>query len=171
MIEPSKIRVDELPRVSLKDKKKLPSKPVIYFAIANGVVQYIGRSVNARARWGSHHRYLQLSEMKEPCIAYLECDKALLAEVEKALIKHFQPPLNNALYAKSSTCFNAGRILSVRVTKRDMAILERFAAQRGSDHAHEIRLLIRSLESELYEPLSDDSKTSEGVSSGQSSSS
>ena len=62
MINPSELQLSELPSVSLDDRSQLPETPSIYFAMSNGVVQYIRRSVNPRQRWAAHHRYEQLSE-------------------------------------------------------------------------------------------------------------
>jgi DNA-binding Xre family transcriptional regulator len=98
MIKPSDIQIDDLPFVSLEDRSRLPETPCIYFAIdSQGVIQYIGRSVNPRSRWGSHHRYKQISAMGEARIAYLTIDAPeLLAEIEEALIDRFDPPLNDS---------------------------------------------------------------------------
>ena len=92
MISPSTIDPLQLPSVALTDRKQLPQTPCIYFAIdAEDAVQYIGRSVNPRQRWQNHHRQAQLIGC---WIAYMQCDEALLDEVETALIEWFSPALN-----------------------------------------------------------------------------
>jgi excinuclease UvrABC nuclease subunit len=92
MISPSTIDPLQLPSVGMTDRKQLPQIPCIYFAIdIYDQIQYIGRSVNPRQRWQNHHRQAQLIGCR---IAYMECDKALLDEVETALIEWFNPPLN-----------------------------------------------------------------------------
>ena len=91
--------VQELPSVSLEDRSQLPEASSIYFAIdSNNVIQYIGRTTNLNKRWAStrHHRYQELNNKSGVRIAYLKTDDDLLDEIEEALIKHFEPPLNNS---------------------------------------------------------------------------
>jgi hypothetical protein len=61
MIEPSKIDLKSLPWLSLDSKSAFPRKPTIYFAMnSEGIVQYIGRLINPKARWTNHHKYEDL---------------------------------------------------------------------------------------------------------------
>ena len=96
MISPESITPSSLPSLPLEDRKQLPEKPCIYFAIdRNEVIQYIGRSVNLQQRWGQHHRHGQLKAMGDVKVAWLEVsDPSLLPEIEDAAIAHFEPPLN-----------------------------------------------------------------------------
>jgi GIY-YIG catalytic domain len=96
MIEIQAINPLSLPSVLLEKSQYLPTTSCIYFAIdSNNVVQYIGRSQNLKSRWSSHQRYGQLKRMGGIRIAYIEIfDHSLLPEIEIALIKHFNPPLN-----------------------------------------------------------------------------
>jgi hypothetical protein len=72
----------------------LPEIPCVYFAIDGlNQIQYIGRSTNPRKRWQGHHRQKQVGDCR---IAYMQCDEALLDEVEAVLIDWFAPPLNGA---------------------------------------------------------------------------
>lgn len=77
-------------------RSHLPITPCIYFAIdCQGIIQYIGRSVNPCQRWTQHHRLSQLEVMEGVRIAYLSVDNPdLLPEIERALIEWFAPPLN-----------------------------------------------------------------------------
>lgn len=103
MINPADIQINELPSVALADKDRLPETPSIYFAIdSQGVVQYIGRSVNPRHRWLNHHRYDQLSEMSGVKIAYVGCPMELLDDIEQALIDWFGPLLNGCRFKPAS---------------------------------------------------------------------
>lgn len=87
--------VEALPAIDLVKKEELPEVSCIYFAIdSEGVIQYIGRTINLNTRWKSHHRYQQLSALSGVRIAYLETAEDLLDEVEEALIEHFDPVLN-----------------------------------------------------------------------------
>lgn len=114
MINPADIQIDELPSVALDEKAKLPETPSIYFAVdSQGVVQYIGQSVNPQQRWKQHHRQYQLDSCESVRIAYLDCPKDLLDEVESALINHFCPVLNGArLYAEEEKTSNDTKPLS-----------------------------------------------------------
>ncbi|NER99445.1 MAG: GIY-YIG nuclease family protein [Symploca sp. SIO1B1] len=64
MINPTTINPLTLPSVPLSQRSQLPTTPSIYFAIdTQGVVQYIGRSINPRQRWVSHHHFHELSNI------------------------------------------------------------------------------------------------------------
>lgn len=87
-----------LPYLPLLERQNLPECPAIYFVLERERILYIGRSNNLRQRWMSHHRYNELEKMAGDIrLAWLECsDRSLLPEIERALIKHFQPPLNHS---------------------------------------------------------------------------
>ncbi|NET61300.1 MAG: hypothetical protein F6K47_35790 [Symploca sp. SIO2E6] len=97
VIDPQVINPLALPSVSLELRSQLPITPSIYFAIdTQGVIQYIGRSVNPKQRWANHHRLNEFNEIGGIKIAWLEVnDESLLNEIEQALIEYFDPPLNN----------------------------------------------------------------------------
>jgi excinuclease UvrABC nuclease subunit len=93
MINLKNLDLSTLPSLPLKDRKSLPLTSCVYFAIANGIVQYIGRSANLRGRWSAHHRRNEFHP--DSHIAWIEIgDSALLPEIERALIAWFKPPLN-----------------------------------------------------------------------------
>ncbi len=96
MINPSTINPLTLPSVALEERSQLPITPCIYFAIdSEGVVQYIGRAENLKQRWVSHHRYEYLKLCSQVKISYLQIDDIVfLPEIEAALIRHFDPPIN-----------------------------------------------------------------------------
>ncbi|NEO87913.1 MAG: GIY-YIG nuclease family protein [Spirulina sp. SIO3F2] len=105
MINPENLNLATLPSVPLEKRTQLPSISGIYFALdADGVVHYIGRSVDIQQRWTQHHRLNQLSAMHSPRIAYLQVsDTSLLPAIEEALIEWFKPSLNGALVAKTTS--------------------------------------------------------------------
>ena len=109
MINPSTLDLKTLPWLPLTEKSAFPKQAAIYFAIDSlGCVQYIGRSVNVRARWGSHHKYSQLDAIGGVKVAYLFVDMPeLLPQIETALIEYFQPSLN--IIGFQSTEFYANR--------------------------------------------------------------
>jgi len=92
VLNPQSIDPLTLPSVVMAERKALPEVPCIYFAIdSTDAIQYIGRSVNPRQRWQNHHRQAQVIGCR---IAYMQCDEALLGQVEQALIEWFAPALN-----------------------------------------------------------------------------
>ncbi|HYX13478.1 MAG TPA: helix-turn-helix domain-containing protein [Nostoc sp.] len=106
---PNQVNPLSLPSLPLEWRKALPDCAGIYFAIdSNDAVQYIGRSNNIRLRWVQHHKNQQLTKISAVRLAWLEVsDKSLLAPIEEALIKWFDPPLNRGIivtpcYIKSS---------------------------------------------------------------------
>lgn len=105
MINPKALDIKTLPWLPLEEKAAFPKKPAIYFAIdSQETVQYIGRTVNVRQRWGNHHKYDALSEIGNVKIAYLFIDTVeLLPKIEAALIEWFNPPLNNSLSSFTNT--------------------------------------------------------------------
>ncbi|MDF5718021.1 MAG: GIY-YIG nuclease family protein [Rhizonema sp. NSF051] len=96
MINPSDIKLETLPWLPLEEKSAFPKRSSIYFAIDSlGSIQYIGRTINVRTRWGNHHKYNELNAIGNIKIAYLFVDlPELLPEIERALIEYFQPSLN-----------------------------------------------------------------------------
>ena len=96
MINPSDINLCALPSVPLEDRSRFPQTPCIYFAIdSQDVIQYIGRSVNPKNRWVTHHKQAALQNVGSIKIAYLFVDSPeLLPDIEAALIKWFHPTLN-----------------------------------------------------------------------------
>ncbi|WP_416212685.1 GIY-YIG nuclease family protein [Nostoc sp. DedQUE04] len=119
LINPATIDPLALPSVSLQERSQLPARSCIYFAIdSQGVVQYIGRTVNLKNRWSSHHCYGHLKRIGNVRIAYIEVsDHNLLAEIENALISHFNPPLNTfQLWSKSYQNIPPGAVKIRRYT-------------------------------------------------------
>lgn len=125
MINPSVVNPLLLPSVSLEERLHLPTIPCIYFVIdSTGVVQYIGKSVNSKARWASHHKLDQVSNLDKPRIAWLEVsDNSLLQSIESALIQWFNPPLNETRFGTGSHIKGMLR-LRIRAGKRaeDIAV-------------------------------------------------
>ena len=107
MIDPLTIDIEKLPWMPLTEKSIFPESPAVYLAVdSEGVVQYIGQSVNPQKRWSSHHHYRELSELTDVRILYLFTKHVNLVQWEKALIKRFNPPLNTANSYKSVTDFS-----------------------------------------------------------------
>ncbi|AUB43631.1 Excinuclease UvrABC, nuclease subunit (plasmid) [Nostoc flagelliforme CCNUN1] len=117
-INPATINPLALPSVSLHQRSQLPSQPCIYFAIdLDGQIQYIGRSINPKARWALHHKYSELHEIGGIRLSYLHIDDvSLLSQIEAALIAWFNPPLNQTTNLNP---FASGMLgLRLRVGKR-----------------------------------------------------
>lgn len=98
--------VFRLPSVEFSQKSQLPENSGVYFLVANQQILYLGKAINLRGRWRSHHRkheanvlvtaglkvkihYLLISS-QEPS------NHQQLLHVEQQLIKQFKPPLNDS---------------------------------------------------------------------------
>ncbi len=104
MINPESLDLSTLPWLPLDERTAFPKQPAIYFAIdSQGNIQYIGRSVNPKIRWYSHHKYDELQAIGNIRIAYLFMDVDLLPSVESALIDWFDPPLNTVGKSNQNT--------------------------------------------------------------------
>lgn len=97
-IAPSTIKLFELPSLPLEWYKALPKCAAIYIAYkSEQEILYVGRSTNIQNRWVSHHLYVQLQEIGNVQLAWIEVsDISMLSAVESALIEYYQPPLNFA---------------------------------------------------------------------------
>jgi excinuclease UvrABC nuclease subunit len=96
MINPSSLDLATLPSLLLSERAKLPETPGVCFAINSlGQIQYIGRSINIRNRWLSHHRKPDLKIIDNIRIAWIEIEElTLLGKIEQELIDYFVPRLN-----------------------------------------------------------------------------
>lgn len=90
--------ISTLPSVAFSSRHELPSESGIYFALsAAGEVLYIGKAANIADRWIRHHRSQQMQEIASARIAWLTISETdMLADVERALITYFAPPLNGS---------------------------------------------------------------------------
>lgn len=128
MIKPESIDLASLPWLPLEEKTAFPKRASIYFAIDSlGNVQYIGRSVNTKRRWGNHHKYHDLTGIGGVRIAYLFVDSPeLLPNIEKALIQWFQPPLNYIGNPTNLTRLKTERTKAERYKTSDIEIITRY---------------------------------------------
>jgi len=86
----------KLPWIYFGQRRQLPVISAIYFALdAAGDILYIGKAKNLKERWRAHHRQTNLQEAQCLRIAWLSCDASLAAEIEYALIQHYNPPFNS----------------------------------------------------------------------------
>jgi hypothetical protein len=95
--EPQSIPLLALPFVSFAERKRLPRLAAIYFVLnVEGMVLYVGQSINLALRWAAHHRATKLSEHQATRIAWLVMeDAALLDDVETACLAYFKPICNS----------------------------------------------------------------------------
>lgn len=80
--------------IPLSEKGKLPETPGVYFVMIDDVVLYIGKAINLRSRWKSHHIYPIVSVMDDVRICWEELDEAVLLSYEAKWINYYRPPLN-----------------------------------------------------------------------------
>jgi excinuclease UvrABC nuclease subunit len=140
MINPETLDLSTLPSLPLSDRKQLPTVSCIYFAMSNGVVQYIGKSTNLKDRWRRHQRTQELSI--DSCIAWIEVSNPeLLTEIEKALISWFNPPLNGSKvdYSLAGKKRSLVTLYLEEETRKD---LESFAKSQKRSMSASIEILI-----------------------------
>ena len=150
MINPQSVNPFALPSVPLENRKQLPEKPCIYFAIdSRGAIQYIGQSKNLRQRWSGHHRYSALDELGGVKVAWLELsDESLLYSVETALIQYFDPPLNHGIFPVQNGKFGVkgteplGRRISVRLHQSVEDKLSAIAGKKNVSSSELIRWIV-----------------------------
>ncbi|MEH2034034.1 MAG: GIY-YIG nuclease family protein [Nostoc sp.] len=94
---PELINLSDLPSLTLNEKNKLPEITSIYFVISEkDEILYIGRTINLRQRWATHHRLTEfLSQHETAKVSWVEVKEAsLLISLEKSMISYFKPSLN-----------------------------------------------------------------------------
>lgn len=96
-----------LPSILWRDKSELPLLSGIYFVLDGVDILYVGKAKNLRRRWqsNSHHRYAAIahlqriiddSKLGEPIkIAWVECPEEYLSQLEREMIKQFNPRFNS----------------------------------------------------------------------------
>jgi hypothetical protein len=96
------INPNTLPSVAFIEKETLPDCCGIYFVMNGDEILYIGKSVRICNRWKAHHKLEMIKSLENSDnfrIAWLELkDRTLLDETEIALITHFKPKLNGAVF-------------------------------------------------------------------------
>lgn len=131
-IDPSELDITSLPWLPLEVSAAFPRQACIYFAIASDdSIQYIGRTVNPKARWAKHHKFEELSQIGNIWIAYLFVDESLLKQVEAALIKWFKPPLNKIGVCKPSRGNPRSIQIEFEVSVEDLERLKALAKREG----------------------------------------
>lgn len=98
-IAPETINPFTLPFLPLSEISQLPNMPAVYLVLstAHRKILYVGKSVNIRKRWQTHHllAYLKIVMAEMVQIAWIEIDKTKsLSLTEKALIGYLKPELN-----------------------------------------------------------------------------
>ena len=88
--------ITSLPSVLLENKDRLPDASAIYFVLSQqNKILYIGQSKALNKRWKHHQKLKDISKYESVKIAYLVFSiPDFLFEIEQALIRHFDPPLN-----------------------------------------------------------------------------
>ncbi len=95
IINPSEINPLELPSMPVSSRTKFPAVSCVYFVLLDNKIQYIGKSVNLRGRWGCHHIPLRFESTADLYVAWLAIDdRESLIEIEAELIKWFNPRFN-----------------------------------------------------------------------------
>lgn len=93
------INIQSLPSLFVLKRDELPEVSSVYFVVnQDNDVEYIGRTKNLRKRWKAHHLLNLLGKDNSLRIAWLKVDnQSLLSEIEKTLIKRFNPNFNRVV--------------------------------------------------------------------------
>jgi excinuclease UvrABC nuclease subunit len=131
---PTTIKIAKLPSVLLTRRSALPDVPAIYFVLApDREVLYVGRARSLSARWrgSSHHRYAQV-DLDGARIAWLAIrDAESLPDLERSLIERFQPRLNGTRISVTAL----GPVLHVQI-KLDGEQVVQFLRYKSSQFLH-----------------------------------
>jgi DNA-binding XRE family transcriptional regulator len=94
-----------LPFATIAAKKQMPKISGIYFVVkGKDQILYIGKTINLRSRWESHHRLTQFRNIDDVRISWLEIsDGSLLGTIEDVLINYFSPVYNRAKSLKQES--------------------------------------------------------------------
>lgn len=83
-------------------RKKLSRCSCLYFVLAQEEVLYIGKTNDLRNRWGAHQRIVDLLDIEDAKIFWLEInDPVVLSDLETQFIRKFKPKFNRAAINKS----------------------------------------------------------------------
>ena len=94
--------VSELSCLFLEEKNCLPSVAGIYIVYVGSEVLYVGRSINIKQRWSSHHKVGLISKHPGAKIAWIECDSLFLHDLEYGLIASLSPAENWEIKGRES---------------------------------------------------------------------
>lgn len=105
MFDVKLVDIAALPSVAFDARRELPDCQGIYFATTVDAVLYIGRAMNINQRWIGHHRKADVARWEGVKLSWLVFDgpPALLDEIERACIEHFNPILNGGSVEYSPT--------------------------------------------------------------------
>jgi hypothetical protein len=95
MSDVSKLILSELPCVFADSARDLPESAGVYFIVGgDGIVYYIGQSVNLRTRLRKHCRLAQVQEREGLVVRYWLTHRSNLRLLESGCIERFSPVLN-----------------------------------------------------------------------------
>jgi len=135
----------DLPNLPLEERRALPDCAAIYFVLDNDdAVLYIGRAISLVRRWMAHHRAKQLLGIGSTRIAWLAVsDIALLDDIERACIIHFEPSLNGDEIDGGSKLAKDGETwITVRVPQDVKDWLDEWAIKKERSVSFLVRRLI-----------------------------
>ncbi len=141
------VDINSFPSVEVNERANLPEIAAIYFVLnSSREIQYIGQSKNINSRWRYHQKLKELKDTNDIRIAYMAIsDVDLLFEVEQALIRHFNPPLNldNPFNQKS----DSPRVVKTfRMTDECWKIFGELAKEKGMTKADYLEWMVREME-------------------------
>ncbi|MCP6763278.1 MAG: helix-turn-helix domain-containing protein [Fischerella sp. CENA71] len=113
------IDISTLPSVAIADRNTLPNVSAIYLVLDTYKTPlYIGKSIDIRQRWNTHHRLSQLKDIPGVTIAWIDIhDLTLLDSIENTFIDWFKPPLNGEKFRFSSSTVRQVKFVLKEVRK------------------------------------------------------
>jgi hypothetical protein len=94
-VQKAPFQISKLAKAPLNQLEMLPAAAGIYFAIDDASrVWYVGLAISLRDRLKTHPRMVDFKTWCVTAIAWKEVDEAKCADVERAAIEFFGPPLN-----------------------------------------------------------------------------
>lgn len=157
LLAPETVNPSMLPALPFTERAKLPNVAAIYFVLdAEHDVLYIGRAKSLCFRWQNHHRIGDFRKGINLWIAYLSVtDAALLPSIEKALIAHFDPPVNRSAvdYARSK---GTTKPVMVRLPLSWYDAMQRQAALNNQSLNGQMRQIVEDFLKEVKEIREDE---------------
>lgn len=124
--------------VSLTEKRLLPTECGIYFVCdETGEILYVGKSVNIRQRWGSHHRLHKARGIESVIIKWKYVDKGNLDKTERFYIETLLPSWNNRIDIADS------KEVPIRIDREQYNQLAEIRESDGIPIAEQVRRAIR----------------------------
>jgi excinuclease UvrABC nuclease subunit len=121
---------------------KLPYRPCVYVIHADGVILYVGQTVNMRQRWMTHHRNKQIkTDYPTAIISLYFTDEPNLLETEREFIIDLSPCLNGQSDGQDKR--------NIQIDQDTYNEIVRLAHEEQRGIAAQLRVILREYERSL----------------------